>query len=288
MFRQRKIDRIVTIPPLKTGFGGPQHRATFVIPQGDFARTDPFFLMAEDHFLVDGPVGAAHPHAGIETVLFKLKGTGSADGFEIHEGDVEWLTAGSGVIHSENTFLSAGMCGLQLWVVLPEAAHSVPPRVQLIRRDSAPVRRLPGVELRLYSGRSGEIVSPTRNATPVTLADIRLESGGMLEQEVQLADNGFLLVLEGEIVAGESNVCISSGQIGWLDRPAGAGDSVLTIRCEGAAARVLLYTGTPQYFFPVAQGPFVAASDAGLSQFFEDYHKGLFPRAATLAMESPA
>jgi redox-sensitive bicupin YhaK (pirin superfamily) len=179
------------------------------------------------------------------------------------------------------------MQSLQLWVVLPESARNMPPRVQLVRRDSAPVRRLPGVELRLYSGRSGDVVSPTRNTTPVTLADIRLEPGGVLEQDLPLADNGFLLVLNGEVVVGESGVRVSKGQIGWLDRPVGAGDSVLTIRCEGEAARALLYTGTPQNFSPIAQGPFIAGSEAEIFQLFAAYRQGAFPRAATLPIEAP-
>ena len=285
MVQQRSIDRVVTIPPLEMGFGGPQHRAAFAIQQGDFARTDPFFLLAEDHFLADGPIGAAHPHAGIETVTFKLKGTGGADNLQIHEGDVEWLTAGNGVTHGENAHASAGMFGLQLWIVLPESARALPPHVQIIRRDDVPVRRLPGVEVRVYSGKSGDVVSSTRNATDVSLTDIRLERDATVEQEVPIADNGFLLVLEGEVVAGKSGERIAKRQMGWLDRPKGTGESMLTIRGASLSTRVLLYTGAPRRMSPIAQGPFVAGSEPELFKFYENYRKGQFPRVATLGTE---
>lgn len=90
----------------------------------------------------------------------------------------------------------------------------MPPHLQLVRHDRVPVHRHPGAELKLYSGQSGDVVSPTRNVAPVTVADIRLELGVSFEQELPLTYNGFLLVLEGEVIAGESFARVSVGQAG--------------------------------------------------------------------------
>ena len=71
----RRIDRLFTPPPVGPGFAGPRHTARLMIPPGDFAATNPFFLMADDRTEVGGQFGEAHPHAGLETVTFMLSGS---------------------------------------------------------------------------------------------------------------------------------------------------------------------------------------------------------------------
>jgi quercetin 2,3-dioxygenase len=66
----RRIDRLFTPSPVGPGFAGPRHKARLMIPPGDFAHTNPFFLMADDRTEVGGDFGEAHPHAGLETVTF--------------------------------------------------------------------------------------------------------------------------------------------------------------------------------------------------------------------------
>jgi redox-sensitive bicupin YhaK (pirin superfamily) len=85
----RRIDRVFTPSPLGPGFAGPRHSARLMIPPGDFAQTNPFFLMADDRTEVGGDFGEAHPHAGLETVTFML--SGSFEDFEgrLDPGDVE-------------------------------------------------------------------------------------------------------------------------------------------------------------------------------------------------------
>lgn len=285
MALQRKIDRVVTVPPAEPGFGGPHHKAAPVISSGDFARTDPFFILMDDRVSVDGPFGEAHPHAGLETVSLILSGSFSDGDDRLEEGDMEWMTSGSGIVHNENSVIRGGLRLLQLWLVLPDDRRNMPPRVQRARRDSAPVRREPGVELRLYSGRSGDVVSPTLNVVPVILADIRLKPGATFEQDVPASYNGFLFVLEGEVAAGEPSTVISAGQVGWLDRPPGNGASVLVIR-SARPARVLLYAGQPQNISLAARGPFIAGSEAELKERFAAFRRGTFPRASSLRWAS--
>lgn len=177
----RKIARIVIVPPAGPGFDGPAHTAAAVIPPGDFKATDPFFLMMDDRVSMAGRFGGAHPHAGLETVTFMLKGTLRDLGGELLEDDVEWMTAGSGIVHSEETVVPEGMRLLQLWVVLPVSQRHIKPRVQLLSRDLMPVRREPGVEARIYSGQSGGIEAKTTNVVPITLVDVRLEAGASFE-----------------------------------------------------------------------------------------------------------
>ncbi len=96
-------------------------------------------------------MGGAHPHAGLETVTLFLEGN-VADKDDTTPGDAQWMTAGRGVIYSENILAAGRSRILQLWIRLPKADRSVPPRVQLLRKATLPIRREPGAEVRLYSG----------------------------------------------------------------------------------------------------------------------------------------
>lgn len=98
--RDRQINEVTAIPPLTPGFAGDQHKAALVVKPGDLALTDPFFLMADDQVTSGGPFGEAHPHAGLETVTFMLNGFMEDGTGRLEEGDVEWMTAGSGIVHT--------------------------------------------------------------------------------------------------------------------------------------------------------------------------------------------
>jgi quercetin 2,3-dioxygenase len=106
---------------------------------------------------------------------------------------------------------------LQLWLTLPKAERWTKPDHQFIRRGEALV----------YSGSSGTLVSATRNRVPVTLVDVRLEPGGDVTQLVPASYNGFVYVLEGEARIGPDERPLLPGQVGWLERPAGAADTTL-------------------------------------------------------------
>nr|WP_051130210.1 pirin family protein [Brevundimonas naejangsanensis] len=111
------------------------------VKPGDLALTDPFFLMADDQVTSGGPFGEAHPHAGLETVTFMLNGFMEDGTGRLEEGDVEWMTAGSGIVHNKDTVVSTGMRLFQLWLILPERDRNMEPRVQILKRDQMPVRR---------------------------------------------------------------------------------------------------------------------------------------------------
>ena len=116
----RRIDRLFTPPPVGPGFAGPRHTARLMIPPGDFAQTNPFFLMADDRTEVGGQFGEAHPHAGLETVTFMLSGSFEDLEGRLDPGDVEWMTSGRGIVHGKDTVTSNDMRLFQLWIALPE------------------------------------------------------------------------------------------------------------------------------------------------------------------------
>ena len=202
--------------------------------------------MADDRTEVGGEFGEAHPHAGLETVTFML--SGSFEDFEgrLDPGDVEWMTSGRGIVHGKDTVTSNDMRLFQLWIALPENERQSAPRVQRLRQRNMPVHKEPGAEARVYSGKSGDAVARTANAAPVTLIDLRLEPNASFEQELPSSYNGFIVVIEGAVAAGDPARALVKDQIGWLDRPAGGGESALRLRAADAPARVLIYAGEPQ------------------------------------------
>lgn len=278
---ERSIERVTRIPPLGPGFGGERHKAALVVEPGNLPATDPFFLMADDNITLEGTLGEAHPHAGLETVTFMLNGTMEDTGGRLEAGDVEWMTAGSGIVHSENAMVSTGMRLFQLWLILPEAQRNMPPRVQILRGAEMPVHAEPGVEARVYSGTLGDAVAPTLNAVPVTLIDIRLQPGAAFAPQLPPAYNGFVVGIDGEVQAGATAKGLTEGAVGWTG-PAGAGVSALSLRAGSEGARLLLYAGQPQNMPVVARGPFIAGSQEELDGYFRAYRQGKFPHAGTM------
>jgi redox-sensitive bicupin YhaK (pirin superfamily) len=153
------------------------------------------------------------------------------------------------------------------------------PDNQIIPWDNAPVRREPGVEVRLYSGTTGELSSTTRNRVPVTLVDVRLEPGAQVEQALPNDHNGFLYVLEGEARVGAERTPLGLSQVGWLDRPAPEGAATLTIMNDGPGPlRLLLYAGQRQNVPIVSYGPFIGGTKEDIESSIERYKAGTFRR----------
>jgi redox-sensitive bicupin YhaK (pirin superfamily) len=281
----RRIARVITPAPPAPGFIGEGHLAVMVVSPDEFPSNDPFILLADDRLeLRDGePAGGAHPHAGFETVTFMLEGSlHDRDEGVLEAGDVQWMTAGRGIIHGESVIPRGKTRLLQLWLTLPKSQRGATPAFQNVRRDSVPVRREPGAEVRVYSGSSGSHVAPTTNHVPVTLVDIRLESGATLDQDVPSSYSGFLYVLDGSVHAGEDETPLESGQVGWLDRPQDDGPGTLRIYAGTRGARLVLYAGQPQNDRIVVHGPFVADSRQDIARLYQGYRDGRFQRLSEL------
>jgi quercetin 2,3-dioxygenase len=276
---QRRISRIYNVPELAPGFAGPGHLAAPVIPPEDFAINDPFILLMDDHLDIgDRPVGGAHPHAGFETVTLLLQGSiyDRDEGGFIEAGEVQWMTAGRGIIHGENVGTKGKVRLLQLWLTLPKADRWTEPGFQTIHTDAVPVRRENGAEVRIYSGGSGSLRSTTRNHVPVTITEITLEPHASIDQDIPSSYNGFVFTLRGSIQAGADNTSLKTGQTGWLDRPQVDGASLLRVTAGEEGARLVLYAGQPQGDPIVSYGPFIGDSKRDIARLYTEFQSGQF------------
>ena len=155
------------------------------------------------------------------------------------------------------------------------------PRVQVLRRAEMPVHAEPGVVARVYSGQLGSALASTLNAVPVTLADIELTPGASFAPQLAASDNGFIVVIDGDIEAGTSKERLEANMVGWTD-PSEGGESLLALRAGERGARLLLYAGQQQNISVSARGPFIAGSPEELSGYYADYRRGKFPHAGSL------
>ena len=286
MSQQRGVSRVVNVPQATPGFVGPGHLAAAVVSGDNFEMTDPFILLMDDHFDIGNrPVGGPHPHAGFETVTLILDGAiyDRDEGGTLNAGEVQWMTAGSGVIHNEDVKTKGQVRLLQLWLTLPKKERWTEPDFQVFHSDSIPVRHESGAEIRVYSGSSGSLRSGTRNRVPVTMAEIRLEPHASAEQEVQTSYNGFAFVVDGSVRIGET--VLNAGQVGWLDRPGEKGASVVRVVAGESGARLILYAGQPQGEPIVSYGPFIGDAKQDIARLFAEYQAGHFPRLSELRKE---
>src|SRR6202795_1523741 len=130
MSQKRGISRVVNVPPAAPGFVGPGHLAAPVVSPENFEMTDPFILLMDDHLDIGNrPVGGPHPHAGFETVTLILDGAifDRDEGGTLNAGEVQRMTAGSGIIHSEDVRTKGKVRLLPLWLTLPKTNAGLPP-----------------------------------------------------------------------------------------------------------------------------------------------------------------
>jgi len=288
MSSHRRIARVVTVPPLSPGFAGPGHLAAQVVSPADFTQNDPFIMLADDHLdMGERPVGGPHPHAGFETVTLILDGAihDRDEGGVIRAGEVQWMTAGRGIIHGEDVTTTGPVRLLQLWLTLPKAHRWTSPAFQDIHASDVPVRREPGATVRVYSGASGPARAATRNHVPVTISETTMAAHATVTHDLPASYNGFVFVIDGAISVGEDDdaTLLEAGQVGWLDRGSDSDDPSLVRTVAGAdAARFVLYAGEPQRDPIVAHGPFIGDSRQDIARLYEEFRAGQFPRLSEL------
>ncbi len=272
---QRDITRVWTAEPHQNS---AIHAAAMVLEPGQFKACDPFLFLAEDWF--QQGTFDVHPHRGIETVTYVIEGklkhydNRFGEG-ELSPGDVQWMTAGHGVIHKEDPEQGSTVHSLQLWVNLPRSHKLTEPRYQNLRSPDMPVRRENGALIRIFSGSSAGIQSNTKNHVPVTMVEINLESGTSIAQDLPGDYNGFLFVLEGRGTFGSNRVEAHKGQALWLGSCEADIASEIAVHAN-ESMRVLLYAGRPLREPVVAYGPFVMNTRTEILQAIEDYRTGKF------------
>ena len=261
-------------------------KAVIIMPR-DPRATDPFLALAEDWF--SEPGFEWHPHRGIETVTMVLDGVlehgdNAGNAGALLPGDVQWMTAGRGIIHRELAFRNEHAHTLQLWVNLPQRRKMVETGYQDLRASSRPQVTMPGVQIDVVSGTVGGVSGPASNQHPIQGAILTVEPAASLDYAIPAAHRAFLYVLEGDAMVGKRRV--REGQIAWSD-PVAGGASTLRISAAGhdAAVRVLAYSGKPLREPVVMGGPFVMNSRSEIERAYADFHAGRFgqvPRQARL------
>jgi quercetin 2,3-dioxygenase len=289
---QRTIRQVVTPAPRRPISEGMANR--ILIEPGNWTDYDPFLVLVEDWMHEPGGF-PDHPHRGIETVTLVLDGElhhadNRGNSGVLTEDDVQWMTAGKGIIHAELPNEDKASHTLQLWLNLPAAAKMVDSAYQDLLADRALRVDEGGANIRLLSGTVEGIAAPAQTQTPVQYLDLRLNAGAQIDLPVPASHNGFMLVLEGEVKVGAERVAGSPGQVLWLDYPfAPRGDARLdSLRIEAEVpARVLAVSGEPIGERVVAYGPFVMNSEEEIRRAYLDFHRGLFggptPAAQRLA-----
>jgi redox-sensitive bicupin YhaK (pirin superfamily) len=282
MSESRSVSRVVPGVVTLEG-GGFQVRRPF--PTHALDAIDPFLLLDEmgpTHYAPGKAVGAPdHPHRGFETVTYLLAGKmrhrdSRGHAGALTPGDIQWMTAGDGVVHSEMPdpeFQKEGglMHGLQLWVNLPKKDKRMRPRYQEI-----PAARIPEaasadgrVRVRVIAGESLGRTAVIETRTPILYLHFTLEPGGRVAQPVPEGFNVFAYVLSGEGRFGKG--AARGGEGDCVIYGTGAGDVVIK-----AVSRldVLLIGGEPLKE-PVARyGPFVMNTKTEIVQAFEDFEAG--------------
>ena len=266
----RQVSRVTRVIP--QGASSQVENKQLVIGSEGWEHTSPFLFLSEDWF--GAPKGfETHPHRGMQTVTVVLEGalehrdhTG-AQGI-LKAGDVQWMTAGHGVLHSEMPHGNQTAHTLQLWLNLPRKLKMIPARYQDQRLADTPVRKLENGKVVVYAGRSGEVSHAHGSDYPMSLLDIRLSAGASLQQEISTRDRGFVYVLQGRAtIAGQE---VSENQVAWFEP--GEGNELMLGAKEDF--RGLLFAGEPIHEPAVAYGPFVMNTKQEIQQAFLDYQAG--------------
>ncbi|HSX60370.1 MAG TPA: pirin family protein [Tahibacter sp.] len=277
----RRVVTTVRGMPASDGAGVKLNR---LIGQPALDMLDPFLMLDEfrsdqaSDYLAGFP---DHPHRGFETVTYMLAGNmrhgdNQGNSGRLRAGSVQWMTAGRGIVHSEMPEQEDGlMWGFQLWVNLPAKDKMTAPRYQDIAPERVP-RMAPadGVELRLLTGRVGEVEGPVTDvATAPFYADLRLDAGAQWTALLPERHNAFVYVYEGEATVGEGEAAraLPRGELGILSH----GETV-TLAAGSQPARLILVAGKPLNE-PVAKyGPFVMNTPEQIVAAIRDYQSGRF------------
>ena len=275
----RKLFQVVEPQPVLEGAGVRLRR---IFPSRALDFPDPFLLL--DHFGSDNPADylagfPMHPHRGIETVTYMLAGEvahrdsiGNAG--VIHGGDVQWMTAGRGILHEEMPRPVEGkMAGFQLWVNLPAQLKMTRPRYQEIPASALPeITRADGTRIRVIAGESDGIRGPVTEivADPVYL-DVTLPAEGTFTRTIEREHAVLAYVFEGQGRFGLEEQAVAGARlIVFAD-----GDAV-TAYAGDRGVRFLFLSGRPTHEPIVRYGPFVMNTWDEIEQTLRDLRDGTF------------
>jgi redox-sensitive bicupin YhaK (pirin superfamily) len=255
------------------------------------AHVSPFLLLdyAGPHVFApaERPRGVgAHPHRGFETVTIVYDGEvthrdSAGNGGTIGPGDVQWMTAGGGILHEE--FHSKGYTKaggpfrmVQLWVNLPAKDKMAPGAYQAITSADIPVVDLPNGAgtLRVIAGGFDGVAGPARTFTPIQVWDASLAAGAEVSLDLPEGHTAMLVVLSGHVTANGTQGA-SEAEVVLLGREGTRAE----LHADGET-KLLVLAGEPIDEPIVGYGPFVMNSEAEIRQAIDDYNSGRFGRLA--------
>jgi hypothetical protein len=221
-----------------------------------------------------------HPHRGFETVTIAYQGAvehrdSAGNAGTIFPGDVQWMTAASGVVHEEKHEKAFAEKGgvfemVQLWVNLPAAVKMSAPCYQAITKEQIPTAEL-GAEsyARVIAGELNGVKGPAKTFTPVNVFDVRAKAGEKFELPLPTGQNAAVILLKGKVTLNGATALEGEAQIAVLDAD---GDGVYVDVAEDSTLLVL--TGEPINEPVASYGPFVMNTREELAQAVEDYRRG--------------
>jgi len=242
----------------------------------------PFLLLDEMGPANYGPgeaIGAPwHPHRGFETVTYMLSGQmqhedSAGNRGDLNPGDVQWMTAGRGIIHSEEPHIdfkkNGGlMHGFQIWINLPAKYKMIKPRYQEIPANQSPTTEKNGVWVRVIAGECLGLKSSIDTMVPIEYIHVKMKEKSHLEKEIDKSLNTMIYVFGGQIVV--HNKVVKDGELALLSY----GEKLLISSNE--KSEFLILAG-PELNEPIARhGPFVMNTREEIQQAFIDYQNGTF------------
>ena len=250
-------------------------------------RMSPFFLLDYQRPEVFAPTArrrgvGTHPHRGFETVTIAYEGKiahrdSAGNGGVIGPGEVQWMTAGAGILHNEfheEAFARAGgvLHMMQIWVNLPRKHKLADPKYQALTERSIASVPLAGDKgvVRVISGAYEDVRGPAETFSPAHMLDLRLEPGASVRLPTPRDYNTALLVLQGQVTANGSKP-VSAGEFILFKND---GDEVVVESLEGSIA--LFLSGAPIDEPLVHYGPFVMNSVDEINEAVEDFNSGRF------------
>lgn len=256
-------------------------------PKPAFSDFDPFLLLDEMGPMKVAPNQAKgapdHPHRGFETVTYILSGEmehkdSQGHAGKLSPGDVQWMTAGAGVIHSEMpsaAFQRSGgtLHGFQLWVNLPRKDKMMRPRYQEIPSAKIPAATTPDglVSVRVIAGEALGTRAVIETITPIIYVHYTLKPGGRISQSVPAEYNTFVYIIDGQGLFGRESEKATNGQMVMLGSD---GDEVIIENDSVEELDLLLIGGVPLKE-PIARyGPFVMNTQKEIYEAIEDYQAG--------------
>ena len=278
--KTRELQRVISSVPASDGAGVKLRRSIGGAPG---LRHDPFLML--DEFFSDDPNDylagfPAHPHRGFETVTYMLDGhmqhkDNHGNTGDLGPGDVQWMSAASGIIHSEMPQQSEGrMRGFQLWLNLPAKEKMRPAAYRDIAAGEIPTVRKGAAEVKVIAGKLEGTAGPIGGgSTDPYYFDVHLQPGAVFEAPIPAGHNAFVYPYDGEARIGAEKKALSNRAAGLLTD----GDEV-KIAAGSGGARVLVLAGKPLREPVVQYGPFVMNSREEIEQAVSDYQSGAFAR----------